>query len=140
MVQIPQAARSLVHKNHLITWCYLELENSLTSPPRNAVEERGRLVGLVEGCVRACVEGEKQKSSSAVARVNGDDNSKDDEMIIDIEEKKEGVYETLRELKGRDDWLVRTERFVILASETAGKSFMSYCLSTWIHILILHRS
>jgi nucleolar pre-ribosomal-associated protein 1 len=102
------------------------------------VEERGRLVGLVEGCVRACVEGEKQKSSAGDKGRNGDGEVKD-EMVVDAVEEGEGgreveergVYEALRETKGRDDWLVRSERFMVLAAETAGKSSFSHsrCIS-----------
>lgn len=122
MIKIPQAARSLVHKNHLITWCWLELQTSLTSPARNAVEERGRLVGLVEGCVRACVDGELQKSGSGSGSgVKVDVKEDDGEKKKDIGNDGDKIYNALREHKERDDWFVRTEQFVILAIETAGK-------------------
>jgi nucleolar pre-ribosomal-associated protein 1 len=102
------------------------------------------LVGLVEGCVRACVEGEAQKKKAdaeagakpnviaaggqiAVNGLNGGEEGSDGDDEADQGAERKGgdqdkaAYEALREHKERDDWLVRTERFVCLAAETAGE-------------------
>ena len=158
MTRIPQAARTLVHRNHLITWCSLQFQLSLIQPARNAMEERGRLVGLVENCVRWCVESELAKRAKGVngvehgkAQQNGDDgdtessDSSDGEDESDKEEdsrsKKKDVedstdpglelFNALRNHRERADWLIRTERFVNLAAETAGKfKFLISCSSS----------
>lgn len=148
MALIPQAARTLVYKYNMTTWCTMHYELSVVAGAGGgggggarasgaAAEERERLVRLVELCVRGCVAGEARKGDdhgTEEVNMDGDgdvgmemDRNESGDGEVNVNEEKNGqvssaLFDSLRPQKPRKDWVVSVEVFLQRVVRHAGES------------------
>lgn len=112
MSKIPAAARSLSYKNGLIPWAYTQFNKTILQKTRNAGEEQGRLIEIVENAVLACSDrvvistGPKHSPPHVDGGVNGH-GGQGGQHAPELSSKDKG-------------WIGQAQTFVNLAIRTAG--------------------